>query len=100
MLVHLLTVGEAGAADRHIATLPILVLPSAACAEVGYKSRIKGFWGRGLAVWGRAFWGRGLAFWGEGLLGKGRGFLGEGLGFLFQLCPPCRGPAVPMAADG
>jgi hypothetical protein len=35
LLVHLLTAGEPGTADRHIATLPLLVLPEAACDEVG-----------------------------------------------------------------
>jgi hypothetical protein len=35
LLVHLLTAGEPGEKDRHIATLPLLVLPDAACEEVG-----------------------------------------------------------------
>jgi len=35
LLVHLLTAGEPGTEDRHIATLPLLVLPEAACDEVG-----------------------------------------------------------------
>jgi hypothetical protein len=39
LLVHLLTAGEPGPADRHIATLPLLVLPEAACEEVGCWQR-------------------------------------------------------------
>jgi len=49
LLVHLLTAGEPGTADRHIATLPLLVLPEAACEEVGSRR-----WGRRAAMVGGA----------------------------------------------
>ena len=42
MLLHLLTAGEPGAEDCHIATLPLLVLPQAACEEVGLPAVLGG----------------------------------------------------------
>ena len=56
LLVHLLTAGEPGAEDRHIATLPLLVLPEAACQEVGFGGGGGGHGGR--ASQSRGLWAR------------------------------------------